>query len=404
MQPGIDAGERSQIDDGIPAHLLPNAGPDVHMPEVFGLAHDVGRRAAQRAHDGAHPAAVDGEHAVHHAHKHDDGDEVRQVGDRLGDLAKAAAGHGVHDQRQQNRHREAGQQVIEAQDQRVAHERGKVVAVEEVVEPLHAHPLAARDAVGKVEIAEGDLHAVHRPVMKDEDIQEGGENHQVERAVIDHPADGLLPVLSLDGWLHAGSFLLVSAFRRVFPPTSALYRPAAGELNMSKGTCAPDARLRTPGAFLPSIFSGQHTHRYGIMVPCNKRERRAHAHANPAKAGCPARSHGSGAAVPPFAAAAHDGLLRLLHRLCAAHSLHLVHTGCRRDAGGRALRERRSVRRADGQPDDGRLPQRHQHRGAPLLCQRALPPRLLRQHLRRVSGHQGIRYAVQFHAAGGLLL
>ena len=173
------------------------------MPEVFRLAHDVGRRAAQRAHDGAHPAAVDGEHAVHHAHEHDDGDEVRQVGDRLGDLAEAAAGHGVHDQRQQNRHREPGQQIVKAQDERVAHEQAEVVAAEEVAEPLHAHPFAAGDAVREVEVAEGDLHAVHRPVMEDEDIQEGGENHQVQRAVVDHPADGLLPVLPLDGRLHA---------------------------------------------------------------------------------------------------------------------------------------------------------------------------------------------------------
>ena len=154
------------------------------MAEVLGLAHQLHRGAAQRAHDGAEPAAVYREHAAHHANQHHHGNKVGHVGGRLRDAAEALAGHIVHDQRQQDGEGEACGQVIQAQQQGVAHDYGKLIGLEEEIEPLHAHPFAARDAVGKAEIAEGNLHAVHGPVIKKCKEHQRRQNHDVQRLVL----------------------------------------------------------------------------------------------------------------------------------------------------------------------------------------------------------------------------
>ena len=59
-----------------------------------------------------------------------------------------------------------------------------LIGLEEKIEPLHAHPFAARDAVGKAEIAEGNLHAVHGPVIKKCKEHQRRQNHDVQRLVL----------------------------------------------------------------------------------------------------------------------------------------------------------------------------------------------------------------------------
>ena len=164
------------------------------MAEILGLAHYIGGRAAESLYDGVHPAAVDREHAAHQANQHNHRDKVRQVGDGLRHALKAFAGDAVHHQRQDDGHGEARQQIVEIQDQRIADDVFKVVGFKKVTEPFETYPRAASDAVGKVEIAEGNLHAVHGPVVEDRNIEEGGQDHQVQGPVLHGQLPGVLPV------------------------------------------------------------------------------------------------------------------------------------------------------------------------------------------------------------------
>jgi len=119
---------------------------------------------------------------------------VRQVGDGLRHALKAFAGDAVHHQRQDDGHGEARQEIVEIQDQRIADDVFKVVGFKKVTEPFETYPRAASDAVGKVEIAEGNLHAVHGPVVEDRNIEEGGQDHQVQGPVLHGQLPGVLPV------------------------------------------------------------------------------------------------------------------------------------------------------------------------------------------------------------------
>ena len=97
---------------------------------------------------------------------------------------KSFAGDAVHHQRQDDGHGEARQQIVEIQDQRIADDVFKVVGFKKVTEPFETYPRAASDAVGKVEIAECDLDAVHRHIAEDNDVNERRKDHQIQRFVL----------------------------------------------------------------------------------------------------------------------------------------------------------------------------------------------------------------------------
>ena len=65
--------------------------------------------------------------------------------------------------------------------------------MEELVKVLHADPLAAPDSFGRLEVAESNLYAVHRPVMEDQQVNQCRQKKQVQHPVAGNFAEVLLP-------------------------------------------------------------------------------------------------------------------------------------------------------------------------------------------------------------------
>ena len=119
---------------------------------------------------------------------HDDHgrNEMGKIGDSLRDALKAAAGHVVQHERQQNRHRKAGHQSIQAENHRVPQNGREIGRVKEILEPLQPHPGTSAHALGDGEVLKGDLHAIHGPVAEHENVESRRKQQQIQRPVAAH--------------------------------------------------------------------------------------------------------------------------------------------------------------------------------------------------------------------------
>ena len=175
----IDIGQRGQIDDGPPAGAGPHAGPDVHVRESGGAFHEGNGLAAQHADEHIHHAARThqgrgrGKHLLHNTHDDNRGNKVRSIGNNLYRFLELRAAQLVHHQRQQQAAGKFGQQRVKAQADGVADNLQRIGRAQEALKVLeHIHlaaggsPRATPDALGRLEIFKGNLHAQHRPIVE----------------------------------------------------------------------------------------------------------------------------------------------------------------------------------------------------------------------------------------------
>ena len=113
---------------------------------------------------------------VTHDHQRD---EVRQISDGLDRPLQCFAADLVHHQCQNDGSREAKDKLIQAQQQRVPQQSGEIHAIEEHVEMLHAHPFAALNAACRRIILKGDLRAVQRHVMEQDEVHKHWNKHEI---------------------------------------------------------------------------------------------------------------------------------------------------------------------------------------------------------------------------------
>ncbi|MFQ9802202.1 MAG: hypothetical protein ACLR23_28490 [Clostridia bacterium] len=81
----------AEIDNGIVAEVLPNAGDNIDGAEPGRLAEEIDGGAAERLDDDIDNAVVGIEKALDHADENDDGDKVREIADGLDDLSGCRA-------------------------------------------------------------------------------------------------------------------------------------------------------------------------------------------------------------------------------------------------------------------------------------------------------------------------
>ena len=96
-----------------------------------------------------------------------------RIGDGLQAFFQPLCMNLIHQQRQQNRNREAEQQAQKAQIQGVPNNVEGVIGGKEALEMLHAHPGAPPDAAPELEVLESDLHTRHGNILKDDIVDEG---------------------------------------------------------------------------------------------------------------------------------------------------------------------------------------------------------------------------------------
>ena len=112
------------------------------------------------------------------------GEEVRQIQDGLGDLLVAVKAQLVEQQRQDDGHGEADDQVEKVEDQRVPQRGVEALILEDLLKRLKAHPRAAVKALGRLVIHERDAHARIRRILEDDDKRDGNHQQRVELPVV----------------------------------------------------------------------------------------------------------------------------------------------------------------------------------------------------------------------------
>src|SRR5699024_6088447 len=115
----VDASEGRDVDDGVPAHVLPDVGEDIERAEVaLGLHEGQGLQVEGLQQDVDDAVALVAEE-LEHADHDDDGEEVRNVGDVLQRLTEADVVDLVEDEGQQDRRGETDGQAAQVEGQRV---------------------------------------------------------------------------------------------------------------------------------------------------------------------------------------------------------------------------------------------------------------------------------------------
>ena len=192
VQLRVDAGQRRDIDDGVVACPLPDVRPHIDVAEHAGFGEERHGAQAQQVQQMIDDAAL-AEEYIEHADQNDGGDEVGRVGDHLRHLAQLVGDAVIEQQRQENRKGERGDDLIDAQHDGVGQQILEHIGMEELVKVLHAHPRAAPDALGRLEVAEGNLHAVHWPIVEDQQIDQRRQEEQVQHPVAGDLVQLLLP-------------------------------------------------------------------------------------------------------------------------------------------------------------------------------------------------------------------
>ena len=82
---------------------------------------------------------------------------------------------------------ETPQQAVQAQQHGILDHAHTVGCGEEPFKPVQADPLAAGDAAACLEIAEGDLDAVHGPVLINDGQHHRDQQHHIELPVFPQP-------------------------------------------------------------------------------------------------------------------------------------------------------------------------------------------------------------------------
>ena len=106
---------------------------------------------------------------------------MRCIGNCLESLPESAVLYFIQCQCQNDGYREAPQQAVQTQKDRVLDHARAVGRREEALEPVKPHPFAARDALAQGIIPESDLRAVHGVILEDQQIRHGREEHDVKR-------------------------------------------------------------------------------------------------------------------------------------------------------------------------------------------------------------------------------
>lgn len=114
------------------------------------------------------------------SHEHDERYEVRRIRNHLNRVLEAPILHIVETERQNNGKREARQQGIKTDHQRVPQQSPKFVRMKKTFKLRKPYPWTASDAFGYVEFLERNLCAVHRHVLEYNDVEQRQSKQRVQ--------------------------------------------------------------------------------------------------------------------------------------------------------------------------------------------------------------------------------
>ena len=213
IQLGIDAGEGREVDDRAVTGLFPEVLTDDHRREELGIGHDVGG-VLFAEHLDQHmigDTVGGGEELIGQRRHNHDGDEVRDIHQRLGKALEPFAAQLVEQQCEDDRRREGEDQVGQRDCQRVAQQTPEIRAGEEFFKVLQSGEGAAEQrldggvAIVGAEVLERHDQACHRRVVENEHVQDARDHQNVQPVMLhERFAPGVVPELRISAFVLLG--------------------------------------------------------------------------------------------------------------------------------------------------------------------------------------------------------
>ena len=192
VQLRIDSRQRGDVNDGIPADVLPNIRADIERPEHVRALQPVVSLAAELADDDIDNAVIGVAERADHAHQHQYRQEMRRIGDVLNEFFIFDRPNLVDAQRQQNRQRKIEDQRFKAQQNRISNHALEIGGIEKLhkIFRQRLRPWTAHDAAHRAVVLERQDNAVHRHVAEHHKKCSHRNQHDVQLPVsIDAAAD-----------------------------------------------------------------------------------------------------------------------------------------------------------------------------------------------------------------------
>ena len=210
-----DAGDGGKIDDGAPAHTLPDADQQVgDRPVVqFRQEGDAAFDPAPLRHQHIHDAGSGLEQLVRHGPDDDPGKEMGQIQHGLRYLLETGETQLIEHQGQHDGHREADRQVQQVENDGVFQSPEEILVPENLGEDVHADPLAAGISLGGLIVIKNHPEARIGSVIEEDYQNDRNQQKQVQMPV---PPQGFVPGRPLPqgrGSYRFCSHLPVSPFR-----------------------------------------------------------------------------------------------------------------------------------------------------------------------------------------------
>jgi L-fucose mutarotase/ribose pyranase (RbsD/FucU family) len=106
-------------------------------------------------------------------------DEVGQIGNGLNRSLEDLILDFIQQDCENNRDRETENQIVDTDEQRIAHQTREIEAAEELREILQADKLTSHDTLDRLIVLEGDDVAVHRPIAEQDEVNRQNQQERV---------------------------------------------------------------------------------------------------------------------------------------------------------------------------------------------------------------------------------
>ena len=169
----VDAADGRQENDGVPADILPQVHQGIDGAEGFRLHQEILPFPAKSGDQVVDNTAGWRQELHHHTGDNHAGYKIWKIGDRLGHFFEPAVLHLIKQRSQDDGRREIEDQVIQVDQQRVAHQAPQINGIKELLEKFKSHPWTFVEPQESIEIFESDRQAQHRRIAKYDIIEEG---------------------------------------------------------------------------------------------------------------------------------------------------------------------------------------------------------------------------------------
>ena len=175
----VNACNGRKVDDGAPACFFPDGGDYRGGAEIFGVAQEKDGVKSQLLDDLVHHTPRGGKEVYQNAANHRPRKKMGKINGGLRYFFEPFPANLVQKQSQNDGNGKLEYQPEETEAEGVPEYAVKIVETEHIFKIFQPDPFAAQNAFFKIEVLKGDDNAVHGKIMKNQKIQNGGQQKQI---------------------------------------------------------------------------------------------------------------------------------------------------------------------------------------------------------------------------------